>query len=223
MANANDTDDDDRDALFLQWQRLIRRLGHRWYDYCAPLDRATVSPEDVAQEFARAAVARFPRWNPARVSFAGWLVGVARSHATYLRRKALRGMRRRLTLSSTTADGGDWFAAIADPAAPDPAVLVGRLDPVVYTGPDADLPAVLRPRPPVVRGVYRILRDPGRSSEPPTAAAVVAEWRRRASGAASLPVVYRALAELRDLGLASRDGLRSARWRLTTPPASRSA
>ncbi len=82
-----------------------------------------IGADDLAQEFALAAVRRLANGNPARCAFSTWAIDVARGHAKYLRSKVLRLKRDRWTVGQFARAGGeefDRFAATADLKALEP-------------------------------------------------------------------------------------------------------
>jgi DNA-directed RNA polymerase specialized sigma24 family protein len=196
----------DRDALFAQYSRLIFHLARKWYFWCVPFEQASVSVEDLAQEFTRAALKRFPRWKPERVSFPGWVKGVTRGHASHLRKRALNPRRARRAVS---LDDSELVKAGAGRQL-EPWVLAALREEPSADAPDADVPPVLRECSQTLRDVYRIIRD---AEAPPTASGIITACRREKTEGVSKSTICHALTQLRRLGLTRKN--RRHEWRLT--------
>jgi hypothetical protein len=113
----------DAGGLFHQHWRFFFHMARRWYFYAAPFDRRSFAVEDFAAELFLIAVRGFGNWKPDRVSFLGWVAGLARSHAGYLRERAMRKGRAVVCVSQfgvTGGDGFDRFALTADPRQREP-------------------------------------------------------------------------------------------------------
>ena len=148
--------------------------------------------DDVAQEFALAALRRFASYDPARGSFSTWLAWVAKSCTP--RRREQVGL---------LEDAG-W---VGDPRQLEPWALAALREEHTPE-PDGDLPPALRDRSATVRGVYRVIREVPLL----TATGVIAECKRRAMPATSKATVCHALTKLRRLGLTRKD--RDHRWQV---------